>query len=41
MYLKVICILLIIFMNVLIEKSQRITDEQVSIMAGQLFIDSW
>lgn len=39
-YLKVIRVLLIVFINVFMEQGQRIPDEQVCVMAGQLFIDT-
>lgn len=41
LYLKVIRVLPVIFINVFLKQSQRIPDEEESIMARQLFIDAW
>lgn len=41
LYLKMICVLLVILMDVFMKQRQRIPDEQVGVMTGQLFIDAW
>ena len=40
-HLEVIRVLFVIFVNMFLKKRHRISDEQVSVMTGQLLIDTW